>query len=70
MRGSIWRVFVYVSHAVVTVVTILTVVTLITLVTVVTVVTVVGFVMCSSADAGNRRQHYSWFPVVLYEGVL
>lgn len=67
MRGSIWRVFVYVSHAVVTVVTILTVVTLITLVT---VVTVVGFVMCSSADAGNRRRHYSWFPVVLYEGVL
>lgn len=61
MRGSIWRVFVYVSHAVVTVVTI---------VTIVTVVTVVGFVMCSSADAGNRRQHYSWFPVVLYEGVL
>lgn len=61
MRGSIWRVFVYVSHAVVTVVTI---------VTIVTVVTVVGFVMCSSADAGNRRRHYSWFPVVLYEGVL
>lgn len=67
MRGSIWRVFVYVSHAVVTVVTILTVVTLITLVT---VVTVVGFVMCSSADAGNRRRHNNWFPVVLYEGVL
>lgn len=64
MRGSIWRVFVYVSHAVVTVVTI------VTIVTIVTVVTVVGFVMCSSADAGNRRQHYSWFPVVLYEGVL
>lgn len=61
MRGSIWRVFVYVSHAVVTVVTI---------VTIVTVVTVVGFVMCSSADAGNRRRHNSWFPVVLYEGVL
>lgn len=61
MRGSIWRVFVYVSHAVVTVVTI---------VTIVTVVTVVGFVMCSSADAGNRRRHNSWFPVALYEGVL
>lgn len=61
MRGSIWRVFVYVSHAVVTVVTV---------VTIVTVVTVVGFVMCSSADAGNRRRHNSWFPVVLYEGVL
>lgn len=64
MRGSIWRVFVYVSHAVVTVVTI------VTIVTIVTVVTVVGFVMCSSADAGNRRRHNSWFPVVLYEGVL
>lgn len=61
MRGSIWRVFVYVSHAVVTVVTI---------VTIVTVVTVVGFVMCSSADAGNRRRHNNWLPVVLYEGVL
>lgn len=61
MRGSIWRVFVYVSHAVVTVVTI---------VTIVTVVTVVGFVMCSSADAGNRRRHNSWLPVALYEGVL
>lgn len=64
MRGSIWRVFVYVSHAVVTVVTI------VTIVTIVTVVTVVGFVMCSSADAGNRRRHNSWFPVALYEGVL
>lgn len=61
MRGSIWRVFVYVSHAVVTVVTI---------VTIVTVVTVVGFVMCSSADAGNRRRHNNWLPVALYEGVL
>lgn len=64
MRGSIWRVFVYVSHAVVTVVTI------VTIVTIVTVVTVVGFVMCSSADAGNRRRHNNWLPVVLYEGVL
>lgn len=56
--------FFFISHAVVTVVTIVTVVTLIT------PVTVVGFVMCSSADAGSRRRHYSWLPVVLYEGVL